>query len=75
MREIARIAVGCLGLPGELVDFQYTGGDRGWKGDVPIVRLNTQRIQSTGWRCERTSSEALRQSITAMLPDLKAARM
>ena len=73
--EIARIAVGCLGLPGELVDFQYTGGDRGWKGDVPIVRLNTQRIQSTGWRCERTSSEALRQSITAMLPDLKAGRM
>jgi UDP-glucose 4-epimerase len=73
--EIARIAVACLGLSPEQVDFQYTGGDRGWKGDVPVVRLNTQRIMTTGWRCERTSAEALRQSILAMLPDLKAGRM
>jgi UDP-glucose 4-epimerase len=73
--EIARIAVACLGLSPEQVDFQYTGGDRGWKGDVPIVRLNTERIMATGWRCERTSAEALRQSILAMLPDLKAGRM
>jgi UDP-glucose 4-epimerase len=73
--EIARIAVACLGLSPEQVDFEYTGGDRGWKGDVPVVRLNTQRIQTTGWRCERTSAEALRQSILAMLPDLKAGRM
>ncbi len=73
--EIARIAVACLGLSPEQVDFQYTGGDRGWKGDVPIVRLNTDRIMATGWRCERTSAEALRQSILAMLPDLTAGRM
>jgi UDP-glucose 4-epimerase len=73
--EIARIAVACLGLSPEQVEFQYTGGDRGWKGDVPVVRLNTARIQGTGWRCERTSAEALRQSILAMLPDLKAGRM
>jgi UDP-glucose 4-epimerase len=73
--EIADIAAKCLGLDREQVEFQYTGGDRGWKGDVPIVRLNTERIQSTGWRCELTSAEALRQSILAMLPDLKAGRM
>lgn len=73
--EIAHIALACLGLSREQVDFQYTGGDRGWKGDVPIVRLNTERIQGTGWRCQRTSAEALRQSILAMLPDLKAGRM
>ena len=73
--EIAHIAVSCLGLSPEQVDFQYTGGDRGWKGDVPVVRLNTDRIQTTGWRCERSSAEALRQSILAMLPDLKAGRM
>jgi UDP-glucose 4-epimerase len=73
--EIAHIAVSCLGLTPEQVDFQYTGGDRGWKGDVPVVRLNTDLIQTTGWRCERSSAEALRQSILAMLPDLKAGRM
>jgi UDP-glucose 4-epimerase len=73
--EIAKLAVECLGLAPEQVEFQYTGGDRGWKGDVPIVRLNTERIQATGWRCERSSAEALRQSIRTMLPDLKAGRM
>jgi UDP-glucose 4-epimerase len=73
--EIAKLAVACLGLAPEQVEFQYTGGDRGWKGDVPIVRLNTERIQATGWRCERSSAEALRQSIQSMLPDLKAGRM
>lgn len=73
--EIARLAVECLGLSEAQVEFQYTGGNRGWKGDVPVVRLNTDRIRTTGWRCERSSREALRQSILAMLPDLKAGRM
>jgi UDP-glucose 4-epimerase len=73
--EIAELAVECLGLRPTEVEFQYTGGDRGWKGDVPVVRLNTDRIRSIGWRCERTSREALRQSILSMLPDLTAGRM
>jgi UDP-glucose 4-epimerase len=73
--EIAQLAIGCLGLAPEQVSFEYTGGDRGWKGDVPVVRLNTDRIRATGWRCERSTAEALRQSILAMLPDLKAGRM
>jgi UDP-glucose 4-epimerase len=57
------------------VKFDYTGGDRGWKGDVPIVRLDTARIRATGWRCEHTSRQALRRSMLAMIPDLKAGRM
>ncbi len=73
--EIAQLAVECLGLREEQVELQYTGGNRGWKGDVPIVRLSTERIRSIGWRCERSSREALRQSILAMLPDMKAGRM
>lgn len=67
--EIARLAAECAGLDPDQVAFEYTGGDRGWKGDVPIVRLNTDRIQSLGWRCERSSGEALRASISDMLRD------
>ena len=33
------------------------------------------RIQALGWRCERPSREALRQSIAAMIPDMQAGRM
>ena len=40
--------------------FEYTGGDRGWKGDVPIVRLDTDRIRALGWRAPGSSREALR---------------
>jgi len=73
--EIAAIAVECVGLPADKVTFGYTGGDRGWKGDVPVVRLSSEKIRGLGWRCGHTSRQALQRSIMAMLPDLKAGRM
>ena len=73
--EIAELAVECVGLPRASVRFEYTGGDRGWKGDVPVVRLDTARIRALGWQNEMGSREALRRSMLAMIPDLKAGRM
>jgi UDP-glucose 4-epimerase len=75
VREIAELAVECVGLPRERVAFEYTGGDRGWKGDVPVVRLDTARIRALGWTRAHSSREALRRSILSMIPDLKAGRM
>jgi len=75
VREIAEVAVACVGLAPDSVRFAFTGGDRGWKGDVPVVRLDTSRIRALGWRCERPSREALRQSIAAMIPEIQAGRM
>jgi UDP-glucose 4-epimerase len=75
VREIAELAVECVGLAPGSVRFDYTGGDRGWKGDVPIVRLATDGIRALGWRCERPTREALRQSMLAMIPDMQAGRM
>lgn len=73
--EIARLAVECAGLDAESVEFEYSGGDRGWKGDVPIVRLDASRIRALGWVASSGSREALRDSMLAMLADLKAGRM
>jgi len=73
--EIADLVLECLSLDKSKVQYAYTGGDRGWKGDVPIVRLDTSRIQASGWKCERSSREALRQAILAMIPDMKEGRM
>jgi UDP-glucose 4-epimerase len=67
VREIAELAVEAMGLPAGSVVFDFTGGDRGWKGDVPVVRLNTDRIRRLGWRNQMTSAEALRASMKAML--------
>jgi len=75
VKEIAELAVECVGLSAGAVRFDYTGGDRGWKGDVPVVRLSTKRIKDIGWACKHSSRQALQKAILAMLPDMKAGRM
>lgn len=71
VREIADLAVECAGLKPGSVRYELTGGDRGWKGDVPIVRLSIARICGLGWRCEKPTKEALRASMLSMLAELE----
>jgi len=73
--EIARLAMEVAGLSDEDVALDYTGGDRGWKGDVPIVRLNTDRIRGLGWTCRRTTRQALCLAMRAMLEDVRLGRL
>lgn len=73
--EIARLAMEVCGLSDEEVQLEYTGGDRGWKGDVPVVRLNTERIRGLGFACRRSSQQALCIALHAMLEDSRAGRM
>ncbi|HTR89061.1 MAG TPA: NAD-dependent epimerase/dehydratase family protein [Solirubrobacteraceae bacterium] len=63
--EIANLVVSRMGLEG--VRYEYTGGSRGWKGDVPVVRLCSDLLRSLGWRCARGSAQALIDSIDANL--------
>lgn len=65
--EIAELVVKCMNIK-EPVHFNFKGGDRGWKGDVPIVRLNTEKIQALGWTCKQGSREAMERSVLAMIP-------
>jgi UDP-glucose 4-epimerase len=66
VREIAELAVAAAGRPAGSVAFEFTGGDRGWRGDVPVVRLDTSRIRALGWRNRMSSREAMQASLTAM---------
>jgi UDP-glucose 4-epimerase len=75
VRDIADLAVQSLGLSPENVEYQFRGGPRGWKGDVPIVRLDTTRIRALGWRCERTSREALSAAMRLLVDDARAGRL
>jgi UDP-glucose 4-epimerase len=75
VNEIADLAIGVLGLDTSIVNKVHTGGDRGWKGDVPIVRLSTRRIRTTGWTNARTCAEAIHDSLTQLLPDAEAGRI
>ena len=59
--HIAEIVVDVLGL--ENVEFKYTGGDRGWKGDVPRFAYDISKVLATGWEPKHTSDEAVRQTV------------
>ena len=74
VREIVELALEALGLEPAQTAVQYGSAPRGWKGDVPIVRLSTDRIKSLGWRPTTGSSGALRASMRSMVEDLEAGR-
>jgi UDP-glucose 4-epimerase len=48
VEQIAVLMSKALGL--EDVNFVFTGGKRGWKGDVLFTSVDTLKLQSLGWR-------------------------
>ncbi|MGC2637227.1 MAG: NAD-dependent epimerase/dehydratase family protein [Acidobacteriaceae bacterium] len=69
--QIADLAVETLGLA-SYPAFEYTGGRCGWRGDVPVVRMNSSRIRSLGWFPKWNSREAVRQSLQELIADDRA---
>ena len=70
VREIAEFALEVSGLSRTETRFEFTGGDRGWKGDVPVVRFDCSKIIALGWQARRTSVEAVTDAMKAMLEEL-----
>lgn len=62
---IAQILVGEMGLRD--VKFKYTGGKRGWPGDVSQVRFDTSKMERLGWKPRYNSDEVVRQGIRDIL--------
>jgi UDP-glucose 4-epimerase len=67
--DIADIVVERMGISG--VHYEYTGGARGWKADVPVYKLDTRKIRGRGWSSRRNSREAVTDAVDAMIHDLK----
>jgi UDP-glucose 4-epimerase len=65
VRRIAELIVEEMGLSS--VSFHFTGGDRGWVGDVPMMRLSVEKLKATGWEPGITSEESVRQAIRATI--------
>jgi len=70
VREIADLAVQICGLERANVRFEFSGGDRGWKGDVPVVKFDCSKIKALGWKNRRSSAEALRHSMESMSKEI-----
>lgn len=64
---IGRVVVEEMGLSD--VEFTYTGGSRGWKGDVPRMRLGIEKLKAIGWKPSYTSERSVRETAKAVLSE------
>lgn len=66
--SVTRIAdILCEELGLQAVQYHYTGGESGWKGDVPRFRYCIDKIRSAGWEAEHTSDKAVRRTIQELI--------
>ena len=65
---IGRIVVEEMGLDG--VEFSYTGGKRGWKGDVSRMLLAIDEIRKLGWEPSYTSADSVRDTARVLIVSL-----
>jgi UDP-glucose 4-epimerase len=68
--EIAEGVIRAMGLDPAKVALEFTGGNRGWKGDVPFVNLDSSRIRALGWQPRCTSGQAVARAITEAIAAL-----
>ncbi|WP_226039273.1 NAD-dependent epimerase/dehydratase family protein [Natrinema sp. DC36] len=52
-------------------DHEYTGGERGWTGDVPKMRLSIEKLSALGWEPRLSSDEAVRRSTREIIEELR----
>jgi UDP-glucose 4-epimerase len=48
-------------------DYEFTGGERGWVGDVPRMRLSIEKLSALGWEPETSSDDAVRRATRELL--------
>ncbi|WP_227354631.1 NAD-dependent epimerase/dehydratase family protein [Haladaptatus salinisoli] len=68
VNAIADIVADVMGLDPE---YEYTGGDRGWTGDVPKMRLSIEKLSALGWNPARSSDEAVRRAAEQLYDELR----
>ena len=68
VNEIAKMVIDEMGLKD--VELKYTGGKRGWKGDVPRFEFDISKIKSLGWKPKYDSSDAVRKAIKDLLAEI-----
>ena len=62
--KIAEMVIKSMKLDAKI---RYTGGERGWVGDVPKFRYNLDKIHDLGWKASLSSDEAVQKAIDYIL--------
>ena len=61
---MAEMVIEEMGLNAEI---KYTGGNKGWIGDVPAFSYSLDKSHSLGWNPKVSTNEAVRKSIRYIL--------
>jgi UDP-glucose 4-epimerase len=72
VKEIAAIVIEEMGLRD--VRLRFTGGQRGWPGDVPQVIYDVGKMRSLGWEARHSSAEAVRVAARRLLAQFESAQ-
>jgi len=64
VKEIAQMVIEEMGLTAKI---KYTGGDRGWIGDVPEFKYDLTKINNLGWHATHNSNDSVRLAIQKAL--------
>ncbi len=65
VKNLAPIIVDEMGLKN--VKYNFTGGDRGWVGDVPITILSFDKAKKAGWMPKISLEETVRKTVRYLL--------
>ena len=68
VRRIAEIVVEVTGC--DDASIEYTGGDRGWAGDVPRARLAIDKMLESGFDVRMNSEDAIRHTASVLLEEI-----
>ena len=68
VRRIAEIVVEETGCHNASIE--YTGGDRGWAGDIPRAMLGIDKMMSTGYDVRLNSEDAIRHTAQALIQEI-----
>ena len=67
--SIAKLLIKKAGLKN--VKLVFTGGKKGWPGDVPQMLLSPDKINHLGWKAKHNSRQAIEIAIERMLKECR----
>ncbi len=68
--KVSTIAKSVIEIAEPTAKIKYTGGERGWVGDVAQVRLETKKMEAINWKATHTSDEAVKLAIDDLIKQI-----
>ena len=72
---VRQIAEAVLREAAPSLPIRFTGGNRGWVGDVPRFRYSIDKIKQLGWSPKRTSAQAVEQAVSEIHREFAGRRL